>query len=634
MVQRRGNPPQHTESAPTEIMDEAANPALGDHRAALEVSVGTVLRGRFELVEFIGEGGMSGVYKAVDRRRVEGGAADPYVAVKLLALSFTDHSAALAVLQREVGSLRTLAHPNIVRAIDCDRDGEVVFMTMEYLDGESLASKFAQHLLPAQEALAILDGVASALAFAHSQGIVHGDFKPGNVIVTREGEVKVIDFGIARVMAPFAKGRTLEHRHAWGHMRALTPAYASPEMLEFGEPDARDDIYALGCVAHELLTGEHPFNRWPATQSRDDGLELKRHPALTRRQFKALKGALQFSRDARTPSVERFMEDFRGKPARLVRWAALGGIAAVVLAAVLLLIDRARTPATVDRPAVSAAWLLKPGEVFRDCPTCPLMTVVPAGRFEQGTAESAGGEPFEQPRHAVRIAAPFGLSVYELTVGEFAEFAEATGYDSTGCAAYEGEWNIDPALSWRNVGYPQTSAHPVTCVSWQDATAYAAWLSQKSGQTYRLPSASEWEYAARGGADIATPWGRNAGEACRSANVADGAAAKRYPGWAVQPCDDGFVHSAPVGSFSANAFGLRDPLGNVFEWVEDCWFDDYTDAPADGSARSGGACAERELRGGSWFTQPAHVRAQYRNRFAPGYRSNSIGIRLAREIRP
>ena len=129
-----------------------------------------------------------------------------------------------------------------------------------------------------------------------------------------------------------------------------------------------------------------------------------------------------------------------------------------------------------------------------------------------------------------------------------------------------------------------------------------------------------------------TPWGADAAAACKSANVADTAAAERYPGWTVQPCSDGFVHSAPVGSFTANAFGLKDTLGNVFEWVEDCWFDDYSGAPVDGSARTDGACKERELRGGSWFTTPEHLRAQYRNRFAPDYRSSSIGFRLVRDI--
>ena len=537
MSQRRQPPPGLADTAPTEIIDDVTNPEFGGRRLALEESVGTVLLGRFELVEFIGEGGMSGVYKAVDRRKVEGRADDPHVAVKLFALSFADHSAALAVLQREAAKLQSLAHPNIVRAIDCDRDGEIVFMTMEYLEGKSLAKKLAASKLPAPEATSILEGSAAALAFAHSQGILHGDFKPGNVIVTSEGEVKVIDFGIARAMAPFSKGRVSEHRHSWGNLRALTPAYASPEMQLGEEPDARDDVYALGCVAHELFTGEHPFNRLPATEARDAGLEFKRHPALTRRQFKALEGALRFGRKARTRSVAQFMDEFRGTPAvGAVRWAWVGGFAVALLAAIVFFSDRSPPPATDVRPGAPAP---KPGEVFRDCPTCPLMTSVPAGRFEQGLASAAGGSRFERPRHVVALAAPFGMSVHEVTLGEFAEFAEATKRGSSGCDTYEGEWRVNPALGWRNAGFPQTSSHPVTCVSWQDATAYAAWLSQKTGHAYRLPTASEWEYAARGGKNIETPWGADAAAACRSANVADAAAAERYPGWSVQPCSDG-----------------------------------------------------------------------------------------------
>ncbi len=630
MSPRRQDPRISADAPPTEIIDDVTNPSFGGRRLGLAESVGTVLLDRFELVEFIGEGGMSGVYKAVDRRKVEGRAEDPYVAVKLLALSFADHSAALAVLQREAAKLQSLSHPNIVRAFDCDRDGETVFMTMEYLEGESLANKLARAKLPAPDAMAILERIASALAFAHSQGVLHGDFKPSNVLVGRDGEVKVIDFGIAKAMAPFSKGRTTEHRHGWGHLRALTPAYASPEMLQGEDLGASDDVYALGCVAHELFTGEHPFDRWPATQARDSRVRLKRNPSLTRRQFKALEGALRFSRKARTPTVARFMHEFRGRTAsNAARWAWLGGAAAAILAGIVIVSERTTPPVTGGRPATSA---LTPGEVFRDCPTCPLMTVVPPGRFEQGMAAGAGGSKFEQPRHVVEIAGAFGIGVHEVTVGEFAEFAEATGLKSAGCDAYEGEWRVDPALGWRDPGFPQTSAHPATCVSWQDATAYAAWLSQKAGHAYRLPTASEWEYTARSGADVETPWGADAAGACKSANVADAAAARRYPGWTVQPCNDNFVHSAPVGSFAANAFGLRDTLGNVFEWVEDCWFNDYSGAPADGSARTGGSCAERELRGGSWFTTPTHLRAQYRNRFEPGYRSNSVGFRVVRDI--
>jgi formylglycine-generating enzyme required for sulfatase activity len=117
------------------------------------------------------------------------------------------------------------------------------------------------------------------------------------------------------------------------------------------------------------------------------------------------------------------------------------------------------------------------------------------------------------------------------------------------------------------------------------------------------------------------------------ANVADRSAEQRFPGWTVFPCNDGFVKTAPVGSFRPNAFGIHDLLGNVFEWVADCWFDDYAHAPIDGSAR-GGKCDEHELRGGSWFSSPRYVSAAYRNRFETGYRSSSVGFRVVRDLTP
>jgi formylglycine-generating enzyme required for sulfatase activity len=116
--------------------------------------------------------------------------------------------------------------------------------------------------------------------------------------------------------------------------------------------------------------------------------------------------------------------------------------------------------------------------------------------------------------------------------------------------------------------------------------------------------------------------------------VADQSAARRYPGWSTFACDDGYVYTAPVGSFKASAFGLNDMLGNVFQWTQDCWHADYTDAPIDGSARADGDCSEHELRGGSWFTTPAFVRADYRNHFGANYRTSSVGIRLVRDIGP
>jgi formylglycine-generating enzyme required for sulfatase activity len=258
------------------------------------------------------------------------------------------------------------------------------------------------------------------------------------------------------------------------------------------------------------------------------------------------------------------------------------------------------------------------------------MTVLPAGRFEQGG--DAAAPPFERPQHRVVMNRAFAMSITEVTVGEFREFVAATHRDMSGCNVYDGHWQYRQTASWQAPGFSQQSTHPVTCVSWDDAVAYAAWLSAGAGRHYRLPSASEWEYAARGGAGPLQPWRDDAAAACAAANVADQSAAQRFPGWTAFPCNDHYVNTAPVASFKANAFGINDLLGNVFEWVQDCWHDDYVGAPGDGSARLDGPCGERELRGGSWFTAPRYVTAAYRGRFASGYRSSAVGFRLVRDL--
>jgi serine/threonine protein kinase len=279
---------------------------------------GDVLNNRFVLEDCIGTGGMSTVYKALDRRKLEANDRFPYVAVKVLNVEFRAHPDSLIALQREAKKSQSLAHPNIVRVYDFDRDGPTVYMTMEYLPGESLAQILRAPGFtgfPLEEAMRILEGIANALIFAHNNGIIHADFKPANVILTDKGEVKVIDFGIARAFKRPDDSDMEATRFDPGSLGALTPTYASPEMLEQQKPDPRDDVYALACIAYEMLTGRHPFGRMQATEARDGGLQLERRKDLTRRQSKALKSALAFDRDKRTPNVEQFLHDIRPESA-------------------------------------------------------------------------------------------------------------------------------------------------------------------------------------------------------------------------------------------------------------------------------------------------------------------------------
>jgi formylglycine-generating enzyme required for sulfatase activity len=629
--------------APTILLD-TAKPGVDpvSSVAARLVEKGNVLLGRFKLLEVIGEGGMSLVYKAIDLRKVEAGAADPHVAVKVLTVPFANYADAMAVLSREAQHLQSLTHPNIVRVIDCDRDGEIVFMTMELLAGVSLFDKMRTTKtsgIPRDFALRLIECIAKALDFAHSKNVLHGDLKPGNVFLTKAGEIKVIDFGLARLMVQPEGAQPKAANNAADRMRALTPAYASPEMLEKGEPDPRDDVYSLACVSWKIMTGEHPFKGKDPTAARKAKTQLVRPRQLSRREFRALCRGLEFDREKRTPSARQFFAEFSGAGAGWL-WRIAAGVAAsitvVVAAAVLLSLRPAGKTVHSAAAAVprveTAPGALTPGLLFRDCPTCPLMKVLPPGEFLQGTAATdTAALPFEMPQHKVAIAYAFAAGVYDVTVGEFEEFVVETQVDPHSCTAYDGGWRVNPAVTWKNAVESQTAAHPVSCVSWQDAKDYAAWLSRRTHQAYRLPSASEWEYAARAGSVAQRPWSDPAG-ACSYANVADQTAAQRFQGWAVYPCADKFVQSAPVGSFAANAFGLYDMLGNVFAWTEDCWSEDYQGAPADGSPGMDGDCTQHESRGGSWFTQPDYVRVSYRNRFPSDYRSTSVGFRLVREI--
>jgi formylglycine-generating enzyme required for sulfatase activity len=276
-----------------------------------------------------------------------------------------------------------------------------------------------------------------------------------------------------------------------------------------------------------------------------------------------------------------------------------------------------------------------PGSVFKDCETCPEMVVVPAGKFIMGSPPSEEGRfESEGPPHIVALASEFAMGRTEVTRGQFAAFISDTGYQSGDeCFTFEnGSWDKRSGRNWRNPGFAQDDAHPVVCVSWNDAKAYVEWLTAKTGHKYHLPSESEWEYAARGGTSTARYWGDSSGLACAYANVFDiTGKAQGIPGEA-HSCDDKYAYTAPVASFKANAFGLHDVIGNAWEWVEDCFHDNYNDAPADGSVWMSGECKYRVLRGASWLNDPRFARSAIRDRVTPEFRGSGSGFRLARML--
>ena len=258
------------------------------------------------------------------------------------------------------------------------------------------------------------------------------------------------------------------------------------------------------------------------------------------------------------------------------------------------------------------------GEVFRDCTVCPEMVVVPPGSFMMGSPDTEEGRwGDEGPQHQVTIGYAFAVGVYEVTFEEWDACVNGGG-----CGGYE------PADEGWGRG-----RRPVVNLHWEDAWRYADWLTEQTGEEYRLLTEAEWEYVARAGSRTARYWGETDREQCRHANGYDASALSELAiEWESVGCRDRHVRTAPVGSFRPNGLGLYDVLGNVREWVDDCWNGSYRGAPTDGSSWYEGDCSERVWRGGGWNDEPDDLRSAYRYHDSIDYRRDRLGFRVARTL--
>jgi formylglycine-generating enzyme required for sulfatase activity len=296
-------------------------------------------------------------------------------------------------------------------------------------------------------------------------------------------------------------------------------------------------------------------------------------------------------------------------------------------------------------------------EHFQDCRDCARMVVIRGGTFIMGSPET---EPerkkSEGPRPNVDVAS-FAIGETEVTRGQYAVFVKETRRAAHGCFTFGfnhpaslvfsdelTEQQIDRRASWLNPGFKQSDEHPVTCVGWQDAEDYAAWLARRTGRAYRLPSEAEWEYAARAGGTSAYPWGSEENDACRYANAGDpsllraNAILREQVETALRTgqdnlrfvkCNDGSPYTSAVRRYRPNAFGLYDMIGNVWEYVEDCRQDPL---PPSGLAYVAPSCEFRRVRGGSWDDSPPELRSARRGRVKPDIPRNDGGFRLARDL--
>jgi hypothetical protein len=445
---------------PSDAIPELDPPALPEPPST-DLGVGEVLCGRYVIESQLASGGMGTVYKALDQSRSEHTEADAYVAIKVLHKKTRTRSDVLAKLRREFYSAQALSHRSVVKVYELDLD-QFPFFTMELIDGKSLPrvmQRFHPSRMPRSYAFAIIRDVGEGLAHAHDRRVIHGDIKPQNVMVTNSGEVRILDFGTS------------------GESSALTPAYASCELLEGREADPRDDLFALACLAYELLAGEHPFQHRRSTEARKLKIAPSRPPGLSGRQWRALTRGLAWDRADRPASLREWLADLDLGRAPLgpipqpeSRKASLltrSGVVSALIALLAVIIvggviwgvlsrpklapavaDAAVADAAVDPPVISDS---APADAdIDDAP--PPAAAPPAPKTDLKT-RNAAARPIDKTEKIGMLS-----TSYSFRGGE--KFAEIRVHRSTGSKATTSfEWWTEPASALAGTDFaPQAPA--------------------------------------------------------------------------------------------------------------------------------------------------------------------------------
>ena len=380
---------------------------------------GSVLRDRYELVDELGRGGMGTVYRARDRERRGLAGLAEFVAIKVLRDDWLARPDALAALREECFRAQSLSHPNIVNVYDWDRDGDTCFVTMELVDGEPL-SRILERVRPGKlrhaHALAILDAVGQALVYAHANGVVHADLKPGNVMIGHDGRVRVLDFGLAR---PVLREPSVDGAGGVALMRAATPAYASPEVLRGINAVPRDDVFSFGCLAYELLGGTAPFERQSVKEARRGRPMPPRPAGCTGGEWRAIRKALAPQREdrpasvavlldqlgdddtPRVPPLKALIDGARVPRRRANRWLVATLVLVAVAALGFFLADRYPTlPALIGAGSAPGQPMDRPGDPSPAARDSGAPESVAAGSQEPGEAR------LDEPEVVIERVAP------------------------------------------------------------------------------------------------------------------------------------------------------------------------------------------------------------------------------------
>ena len=295
------------------VVQNMSNHSSSASKRHIDLKVGDTLSERYRLVESLGSGGMSEVYKAKDLFAENAGDNSPYIAVKVLSSEFSDHPDAVTIMQREAKKTRELSHPNIVQVFDFVIEDDLFYIVMELLEGESLdklIKRSRPNGLPKSGVLKVIQQMSSALSFAHKKGVLHSDLKPSNIFITNNQDVKIFDFGVARALKQQIDEYAVQTHSDEPEfdVGGFTPAYASPNMLNNQPIDVRDDVYGLACIAYEMLTSKHPYQRTPADKAQSKAMQPKKCTKLSLFAWAGLKKGLALKHADRAPTVDQFYQ--------------------------------------------------------------------------------------------------------------------------------------------------------------------------------------------------------------------------------------------------------------------------------------------------------------------------------------
>jgi serine/threonine protein kinase len=422
-----------------------------------DLGVGEVLCGRYVIESQLASGGMGTVYKALDQSRSEHTDADACVAIKVLHEKARTRSDMLAKLRREFYCAQALAHRNIVKVYELDLH-QLPFFTMELIDGESLPSvmqRFHPLPLPRSYVCAVIREVGEGLVHAHDRRVIHADIKPQNVMVTNSGEVRILDFGTS------------------GEASALTPAYASCELLEGREADPRDDLFALACLSYELLAGEHPFQHRRSTEARTLKIAPSRPPGLSGRQWRALTRGLAWDRADRPASLRDWLADLdlgraplgpipqpENSKASLLTRSALASALIALLAVILVggvtwaVLSRPKPAPLADAADAEPPVIADTAPADADIDDAP----PPAEETHSPKAnktQNAAARPIDKTERIGMVASSYSF-------GPGQKFAEIKVHRSTGSKATTSfEWWTEPASALAGTDFAPQAPTPV-----------------------------------------------------------------------------------------------------------------------------------------------------------------------------